>query len=90
MCPLSDTDGEERLSKLNGLAIRDEALDDFSGCVSFDLIHELHGFDDAQDLSLLDLLAGRDESTGAGRGRTVKSADNGRFDEVETDIGIGG
>ena len=51
-------DGKERLPELYGLAIGHEALDDLAGSIGFDLVHELHGFDNADDLALGNVIAG--------------------------------
>ena len=58
MLRLALADGEERLAEFDGLAVGDEAFDDLAGGVGLDLVHELHGFDDADDLALLDAVAG--------------------------------
>src|SRR5450756_3066109 len=47
---------EKLLSVFDRLPAARIDLDDFPGHVRFDLIHKLHGFDDAEDLSLGDLL----------------------------------
>ena len=48
---------EERLAIFDRLSVRDQALDDLACCVRFDLVHQLHGFDDAEHLPVLNLVA---------------------------------
>jgi len=49
---LTQPDRKEGLPKLDGLAVGNKALDDLAGGVGFDLVHQLHGFDDADNLPL--------------------------------------
>src|ERR1700722_20021198 len=55
-------DDEQRLAELNGVAVARHDGSDPPRLVRFDLIHHLHCFDDAQDLSELDLVADLDKS----------------------------
>ena len=66
----------------HGLLVGDEPLFDHSSHVGFDLIHQLHGLDDAQYLPRLDGVADLDERRRARRGGFVKGADNGRLYDV--------
>ena len=56
------------LPKLDGLAVGNKTLDDFAGGVGFDLVHQLHGLDDADDLALLDVIAGETKGAAPGEG----------------------
>src|SRR5438093_424293 len=47
-------DQEQRLPIFHGLPVLHEDLLDAAGGLRFDLVHELHRFDDAEDLALLD------------------------------------
>src|SRR5580658_2309090 len=77
LTPLSDSDRKQRLAEFDGLAVGDEALDDFAGSVGLDLVHQLHGFDDADDLALVHMIADSDEGRSAGRRRAIVGADDG-------------
>src|SRR5262245_52588135 len=61
-----DPDSEQHLPVLHRLAIADGDVDHLSGDLRLDLVHQLHGLDDAQDLSLLHDVAHLDEGRGAG------------------------
>ena len=78
------------MAEFYGLAVGDQAFDYFAGGVSLDLVHQLHGLDNADDLPFLNAVAGRDERSGAGRGRAVEGADNRRLHNVQTRVSIGG
>jgi len=45
-----NTQGEEGLAVFDGLTVGDQTLDDFAGSIRFDLVHELHGLDNAEHL----------------------------------------
>src|ERR1700720_3795657 len=65
-------DDEQWLTELDWLAVLGEYRGDPPRLVGFFLIHHLHGFDDAQDLSDLDFGADLDEGLGARRcGRVI-------------------
>ena len=55
MPPLND--GEQRLIELNRFAVFHKDGINGAGLVRFDLVHHLHGFDDAQNVASLDFLA---------------------------------
>src|SRR5688572_31336705 len=48
-------DDEQRLPELHRIAIGRHDRGDLAGLVALDLVHHLHGFDDAEHLALLDL-----------------------------------
>src|ERR1700728_3226609 len=80
---LAQPESEEWLAILHWLAIGDQALDNLPSCIGFDLVHQLHGFDYAQDLPVLDFVPDLDKSGGAGRRRLVERAHDGRLDDVQ-------
>ena len=63
MPPLND--GEQRLIEFNRFAVFHKDGINGAGLVRFDLVHHLHGFDDAQHVAGLDLLAHLDKGGGA-------------------------
>lgn len=69
-------DDEERLAEFHGLAVFDADFLDRAVHVGLDFIEKLHGFDDADDLPLLDGVAHLDEGIGARRRRAVERADH--------------
>src|SRR3989442_15983703 len=68
------------LAELYGLGAFSKDLDDASVHFGFDLIHQLHRFHHAQDLSLLDDIALLDVRIGVRRRRSVKGSDDGGRD----------
>src|ERR1700685_2287244 len=80
---LMQPESEEWLAVLHWLAVGDQTLDNLPGRIGFDLVYQLHGFDDAQDLTVLDLVPDLDKSSGAGRRRLVERAHDGRLDDVQ-------
>ena len=50
-------DREQPLAVLHGLAIFDVDARDFSVVLGVDLVHQLHRFDDAEDLALFHRIA---------------------------------
>src|SRR5580704_17793966 len=71
-------DDEQGLAEFDRLAIRGENGRDPALLVGLDLVHHLHGVDDAQNLAALDLGADLDEFLGAGRRRGIIGADHRR------------
>jgi hypothetical protein len=55
-----------RARRIRRLAVLDQDRLDGAGGVGFDLVHELHGFDDAQDVAHGDGLADFDEGLAPG------------------------
>src|SRR5437016_1859577 len=64
-------DLEEPLTKFDGAPGLDQALHDRAAELGFDLVHQLHGLDDAEGLTGTDVAAHVDESGRFGRGRSV-------------------
>src|SRR4030095_12038843 len=77
---------KQPLAVLNGLTVFDVHLDDLSVALRVDLVHQLHRFDDAEDLALLDLASGLDESRRAGLGGAIERADDRRLDEWQDHV----
>src|SRR6185295_15860286 len=73
-------DSEEGLAVLHGLAVVVVDLHDFPRHLALDLVHELHGFDDAEHLPDLDVVAHAHERGGIGIGRAVEGADDRALD----------
>src|SRR5215207_9907075 len=48
-------DHEQRLAELDRIAVLDEHGNDATALVGFDLVHHLHGLDDAKHITGLDL-----------------------------------
>src|SRR5262245_58878687 len=65
---------DELLAVLDVLAVLDEDLGDLAVGLGLDLVHELHGLDDADDLALAHGRAHVDEGGGLGRRRAVEGA----------------
>src|SRR3990167_3988432 len=75
-------DDEQRLAELDRLTVLAEDLDDLAGLVRLDLVHDLHGLDDADRLAFPDFAADLDKGLAAWAGRAVEGADHGRLDGV--------
>src|SRR6266545_2843814 len=71
---------EEELSELDGLGILYEHLPHDARDLGLDFVHDLHRFDDADDLARRDPVPGLDVRLGAGLGSRVERPDHGRFD----------
>src|SRR6185295_16798831 len=89
-----EANGEELFAVLDGLAVAGIDRDDFALDVRLDLVHQLHRFDDAEDLALADPLSDLGERVGLGGGGTVKRPDDRRRDHVDVlvlrGLGTGG
>src|SRR5436190_8235350 len=70
---------KQPFSVLNRLSALDIDVDDFAVVLGIDLVHQLHGFDDAEHLALLHLAADLDERSRARFRRLIERADDGRF-----------
>src|SRR5258706_6269034 len=77
-------DREELLSELDGLAVLRVDRHDRAALVRLDLVHELHRLDDAERLSLLDVVAELCEGLGLGIHRAIERADDRRRDDVKS------
>ena len=77
-------DDEQGLAVLDRLAVLDQDLDDGAGELGLDLVHQLHGLDDAEGVTGLDGAADRDEGLGTGVGGPVERADHRRLDGLAT------
>ena len=71
-------DDEQGLAELNRIAVLRHDGGDLAALVGLDLVHHLHGLDDAQHLADLDLIADVDEGLGARRRRRIEGAHHGR------------
>src|SRR5580704_13207734 len=88
-CDVCGTEGsvhpqsEKRLTVFHRLAVGDQTLHHFTGCVRFDLVHQLHGFDDAQHLAVFNLIADLDKGGRTRRRRLIEGAYDRRLDDVQ-------
>src|SRR5688572_16369351 len=82
-------DGEEPLAVVDGLAVLHIDLDDLAVAFGVDLVHQLHGFDDAEDLPLFDGLSDFRKGLRSGLRLAIEGADDRRLHDGEVDILIG-
>src|SRR6185436_15936454 len=80
---LKGADGKQRLSILDGLAVRHQLAHDHFGDFGLNFVHQLHGLDDAENLTGLHGLAYAHERWSAGRSAFVEGAHDGRFHSDE-------
>src|SRR5882724_8718581 len=80
-------DLEQLLAELDALAALDQHFEHGAGKFGLDLVHQLHGLDDAQRLTLFDRTAHGHEVLRLGRGRSVKRAHERRGHEHHVRIG---
>src|SRR5881394_286735 len=73
------TDGKQSLPVLHRLSVHHQLAFHDPADFGFDLVHQLHAFDDAKDLAGLDALTHLDERAGLGGGGLVKGADDRAF-----------
>src|SRR5574344_2696804 len=83
-------DNEQRLIEFNGIAVFNQDALDHASLVRLDLVHHLHGFDDAQRIANLDLLTHFHERRRVRTGRAVESADHGGAQNMTAQLGSGG
>src|SRR5688572_20213844 len=81
--------GEQPLAVLHRLAVIDVDLDDLAVVFRIDLVHQLHGFDDAEDLPFLHRGTDIDERWGSWLSRPEERADDRRFHDGKIDF-VGG
>src|SRR5579863_10520850 len=74
---LIGADGKQRLPVLHGLSVHHQLAFDNPRDLGLDLVHELHRFDDAQDLAGLHAFAHADEGRRTGRGGFIERAHDG-------------
>src|SRR2546430_13944698 len=72
---------EQRLAVLDVLAVARQDLDDLAVGLGLDLVHELHGLDDADHLTLAHRVPHLYERRSLGRRRAIEGADERRRDE---------
>src|SRR5207249_9683592 len=81
---------EQGLAVLNGLPALVVDLDDLPRRLRLDLVHELHGFDDAEHLAHPHAVAHVDEGRRAGIGRTIEGAHDRALHRDEAELLGGG
>src|SRR5678816_4486636 len=69
---------EQRLAELDRLAVGHRGLDDLGVDLGLDLVHPLHGLDDAPPLALAHAPADLDERLRVGARRAIEGADDRR------------
>src|SRR5437762_3129281 len=79
---MPSADDEKRLTVLHGLAAFHQNRLHRARRVGFDLVHELHRFDDADRLPLLYRLSDLDERLGVWGRRAVEGPDHGSLDDM--------
>src|SRR3990170_4181259 len=83
-------DDEQRLAVLHRLPVLDQDGLDDAGGVGLDLVHQLHGLDDAHRLAGLDALPDLDEGLRFRRRQAVEGAHHRRFEDVAFGHGLRG
>src|SRR3974390_233758 len=84
--PLLLSYSKQRHPILHRTAVIDEPLDDLARGVGFDLVHQLHRFDDAQHLSFFHRVAHAHKRRSSGRCSLVKSPNNRRLYYVQVGV----
>src|SRR5512145_2611595 len=79
-------DGEEPLAVVDGLAVFHVDLDDLALAFGVDLVHQLHRFDDAEHLPLLDGLSDVREGLRSGFRLAIERADDRRLYDGKVDV----
>src|SRR4030095_8388609 len=80
---------EQPLAVLHGMAVLHVHLHDLAVALRLDLVHQLHRFDDAEDLPLAHHLTCVDEGLRTRLRRPEERAANGRLDDGEVDVLLG-
>src|SRR6185369_4288224 len=75
VCDLT-TDAEERLTVFNRLPVLHVNLNNLTSRFRLNLIHEFHGFNDADDRFRLDVAANLHKRIRSRRGGSIERADN--------------
>src|SRR4051795_6925904 len=75
-------DYKQGLTELDRIAVARHDRGHPSRFVGLDLVHHLHGLDDAQNLADLDFITNLNKRLGAGRGRAVERANHGGGDHM--------
>src|SRR5947207_10560669 len=75
-------DGEERLAKFDRLRVLRIDLDDDAVNVRFDLVHQLHRFDNAENLPFADAAADLNELRRIRTRRAIERSDDRRSENV--------
>src|ERR1035438_5539673 len=77
---LASFDDEQGLAEFDRFPVLAEDFADDPGRIGLDLVHDLHGFDDADRLAHLDGAADLDERIRARARRTIEGTDHRRLD----------
>ena len=80
----------QRVSVLECLRMFRQDLNHGAALVGLDLVHDLHGFDDADGIAFLDDTAHLDEGFCTRTGLAVESTDHGGFDHMPGGFGCRG
>src|ERR1019366_5843298 len=75
-------DAKQGLAKLDRFAVRAKNLPDGAGRVGLDLVHDLHGFDDADRLAQLESAADFAERLRSRAGRAIEGPDHRRLHDM--------
>src|ERR1700733_9154028 len=86
---LNGPDAKEGFSVFHWLAVLYELALDDAGHVRLDLVHQLHGFDDAEDFAGRYMVSNAHEGRRVGRSGFVKRADDGALRVDQLGFGFG-
>src|SRR5260370_41795689 len=76
---LCRANSEQRLSVLDGPAVLDQLRDHCAGDLCFNLVHQLHGFNNAKHLAKFNMIANFNKWWSAGPGSIVVRSNNRGF-----------